>query len=846
MNDALPLVPEGNPFRVRGFVVFAIGVLLGFLLMAADRRSEFGAFWSTAAVFTATVGIFDWFGTFDDPRDPKHSVALAELTVPLGAFTAAILALVLSLRAAVAGVLPSPVLSAALLVTGASLGVTLTAAWLITRLRTPCSASGPRGSWSSLYRSPGLWLLAIAILLYVPMLGSFGLIDPWETHYGEVAREMLARSDWLSLWWAHEGWFFSKPVLSFWLQGLSFLFLGVQYEPGRMLASAGEGHFPQPEWAARLPLVVLSLLALYLAYRAVAAVFGARAGFLGGFVLLTSPYWFFLSRQSMTDMTYVAPLTGSIALMALGLSSDPEKLVEAYEIRFGRYSIRLSAAHVVMGAVIVTALPQITYLASRNLSLYLEGADRGFRIHGDLFFAGSGGGNCGLPGNDACRTTSPAARLFQPAVGAALWSVALALFLLANRGERRVSRLCYLGGWYLAMLALLAKGAPGLLLPLLVLATVIASTKRFRDFVRIELPGSILLFACVALPWYAQAFARHGPPFTDRLLFHDMYKRAFVHVHDTNAGDDVSFGYYIWQLGYGLFPWTGLALAGLVWWLTERDEAETKRAELGALLALWAVLAFSMFSVSLTKFHHYALPIVPPLCLLTGILLSRMLDKSASHSTAFDSAVLSLLGFFAAGILLLVGRDLYLDGAVEGSARLLHLFVYNYRRAWPEALDFQSMFYTFTIVAACAFGLLAVPRLRRYAVVLSCLTAISFTAFGVNVYLVALAPHWSQRETLLTYYSTRQSEAEPLVAFQMNWKGENFYSGNQLATFVTTGQTFKRWIRAQRDQGVRVVYVTTEHSRRTTLENELGSVKSFSVLTGPELNNKFFLARVEL
>ena len=53
----------------------------------------------------------------------------------------------------------------------------------------------------------------------------------------------------------------------------------------------------------------------------------------------------------------------------------------------------------------------------------------------------------------------------------------------------------------------------------------------------------------MCLPWYVQMYMRHGAPFTDRLLFHDMYKRAFVHVHDTNTGDDVSFRYYVWQLG---------------------------------------------------------------------------------------------------------------------------------------------------------------------------------------------------------------------------------------------------------------------------------------------------------
>jgi hypothetical protein len=80
----------------------------------------------------------------------------------------------------------------------------------------------------------------------------------------------------------------------------------------------------------------------------------------------------------------------------------------------------------------------------------------------------------------------------------------------------------------------------------------------------------------------------------------------------------------------------------------------------------------------------------------------------------------------------------------------------------------------------------------------------------------------------------------------MNWKGENFYTGNHLPAFVSTGQKFRDWVNEQRATGTRVMYFTTEHSRMSTLKNELGKVKSFQVLTKEELNNKFFLARVEL
>ena len=53
----------------------------------------------------------------------------------------------------------------------------------------------------------GFWVLVAGACLYFPALGIFSLWDPWETHYGEVARGILARDDWVSLWWSYQGWF---------------------------------------------------------------------------------------------------------------------------------------------------------------------------------------------------------------------------------------------------------------------------------------------------------------------------------------------------------------------------------------------------------------------------------------------------------------------------------------------------------------------------------------------------------------------------------------------------------------------------------------------------------------
>ena len=46
-----------------------------------------------------------------------------------------------------------------------------------------------------------LGLLTFFALLYLPGLGSYGLFDPWETHYGEVARNMVESSNYIDPLW---------------------------------------------------------------------------------------------------------------------------------------------------------------------------------------------------------------------------------------------------------------------------------------------------------------------------------------------------------------------------------------------------------------------------------------------------------------------------------------------------------------------------------------------------------------------------------------------------------------------------------------------------------------------
>jgi 4-amino-4-deoxy-L-arabinose transferase-like glycosyltransferase len=957
----------------------------------------------------------DLLGTFDDAEEHvAERTTLGELGPSLGRAAALSVGFGAALAMAQSSTLPGwlssivvPAVFLALVASVFSIGQRL-GPWKTDEL----------GLERPLWSRHGFWVIAIGALLYFPALGLLSLWDPWETHYGEVAREILSRDDWISLWWAQDGWFWSKPILNFWIQSLAMGSLGTHFQPDQMLMAGGTA-VAHPEWVVRTPNVLMTIGAMYLLYKGVAKVFGRRAGLLGAVVLATMPDWYFLAHQTMTDMPFVAAMTAAMGLLLYGLNTEEEERVRVYEVEaFGR-KLRFSLWHLVFGAVLLCALPQIVYLVSRNVEFVVFGnGPKGFRLHWDEFKSGSAG-NCGLPGNEACTPQAPASipkgdswfsptrttgvlsylRLFvafEPLVQGLAWGVVIGAVLYLNWGERRIRRLVYIGAWLAAAIATMAKGPAGFGLPIICAIAYVGTKRRWSELLRFELVTGLLIIVAVALPWYVAMYVRHGSPFTDRLIFHDMFNRAFSHVHDTNEGDDTGLRYYIWQFGYAAFPWSGLVALGLLWGFRRSDSAlarlvpflpaskgesavplaeaaptspgllvrsahssnsgSVEQAPTGAavgdasvMLVMWFLFAFALFTFMGTKFHHYIFPAVPPAAMLVGVVLDDMLgtapvtklrqlatylgglalaggvavvgasrfwpgsifgakpDAQATGSPAMAIVVLGLAAALfaavvvsfrrrgaegepamvkadpsqspfrggvsletavsadahrksheqlmlggaalaAALITIVIGRDLALksegtEGA--GAIRLLQLFTYNYKRPWADTVDFSAVLAGFTLVAAIIGAAIGIRSLRRHAVMAMCAFSVVWAVWGLEVYMMTMSPHWGQHEVIEAYYRDRQSPDEILVAYQMNWKGENFYTGNHVPAFVSSGATFQTWLKKKKDEGAKVMYFITEHSRTSGLRSEVAG-KSYKEITDKALNNKFVVVRAEL
>jgi 4-amino-4-deoxy-L-arabinose transferase-like glycosyltransferase len=668
-------------------------------------------------------------------------------------------------------------------------------------------------------------VLLFGILLYLPMAGSYGLFDPWETHYGEVARQMTERNDFVSLYWPGSPldgeYFWSKPVLTFWLMSLSMHLFGIGERSGpsseMALGSAAE-------WALRLPFCLTALLALYGVYLVASRLVSRRAALFSVVILATCPMFSLLARQAMTDMPFVGPMTLALALGMLALFEEDELDLPRRSWR------RLSWPHhplfyLGLALFVVCALPQLIVDAATVSWTPAPWRRSGRVIPGIVLM---------LP-------------YFAGFIAFCYW---------AARTRKKAPLYLYIAG-ILCALAILAKGLAGLGLPVIVFLAYLLFTWNWRRLGRAQLGYGVLvaLLACavVAIPWHHVMLARHGLPFWEELYGDNHWRRLVMGRH----GDRGTFEYFLREIGYAALPWIALLPSAFCWVVIRRIPgaggpdalAVSRRQEIYWLGAIWFVAAYAVVSLSMTKFHHYILPGLPGLALVLGCFLDDVL-RAGRQRLAAAAALVGL------PLLALVIHDL--TRTAQSAQLFIWLFSYDYvntpgGRPWPVELDFRVALIVWGALFAVAVALLSVHRARFVAAVGLCAAAVGFNYWLLDRYLPATAAHWSQKPLVAKYYQLRRSPDERLVAWQLYWRGETFYTKNEIYTGPPENRTVFLGDRNQenlqaylgRNRGKRVFFIV-EKTRWSTLEGLLPQETRASLRVLDDGNNKFYLAFAQL
>jgi 4-amino-4-deoxy-L-arabinose transferase-like glycosyltransferase len=135
------------------------------------------------------------------------------------------------------------------------------------------------------------------LLLYLLDLGGVGFLSTDEPRYASIGREMARSGDWITPRLDGSAWF-EKPPLLYW-----------------MTAAGNLARLPD-EWAARLPIALLSLAFLLLFFYFIAREFETRTAIMATTILATSAGWLAYSFSALTDLPMSA-LLGAAMLFTL-------------------------------------------------------------------------------------------------------------------------------------------------------------------------------------------------------------------------------------------------------------------------------------------------------------------------------------------------------------------------------------------------------------------------------------------------------------------------------------------------------------------------------------------------
>ncbi len=152
---------------------------------------------------------------------------------------------------------------------------------------------------------------------------------------------------------------------------------------------------------------------------------------------------------------------------------------------------------------------------------------------------------------------------------------------------------------------------------------------------------------------------------------------------------------------------------------------------------------------------------------------------------------------------------------------------------------------------------LTIGAARRGAlgVVLVALCGVVWNCWVLDRFMVDISPHWSQKHVFATYYRLRKGPEEPVIAWMMYWRGENFYTCNQIydhrvepgekTVFLGDRNTEKLQEYLKAHPGRRMFFLIERH-RLETLRSLLPEAARSTLEVVDDSNNKVYLARAQL
>jgi len=146
-----------------------------------------------------------------------------------------------------------------------------------------------------------------AFICFLPGLNAYGMLDPTDSFFFEVPREMIECRHYVTALYNYVDWL-DKPAFPFWLTIISYKLFGIN------------------DFAARLPAAISGIILVVATYIFTLKKIGRRAGILSALILSGSPLFLIVGHVALSDEALSMLFGMSMLFIGSALSSHTQKI----------------------------------------------------------------------------------------------------------------------------------------------------------------------------------------------------------------------------------------------------------------------------------------------------------------------------------------------------------------------------------------------------------------------------------------------------------------------------------------------------------------------------------------
>ncbi|HTL89815.1 MAG TPA: glycosyltransferase family 39 protein [Leptolyngbya sp.] len=209
--------------------------------------------------------------------------------------------------------------------------------------------------------------------------------------------------------------------------------------------------------------------------------------------------------------------------------------------------------------------------------------------------------------------------------------------------------------WYwvfyvLMGLAVLTKGPVGVVLPIAIVIIFLVWARRLREVLREMQPlRGIAVFLLISVPWYVLAYVQNGNAFIDSFFGVHNIER-FTSVVNQHSG---SWYYHFVIVLVGFFPWSLCLPAAIAHALNQSKWRQQPRSQhLGRFALVWFATVLIFFTIAVTKYITYTLPLYPAAAILITVWFADQFLHTRQSNWLGGTVYFSVMASIALAIFL--------------------------------------------------------------------------------------------------------------------------------------------------------------------------------------------------